>query len=136
MAESPREVYLRFLELVGQDRWPELADLYAEDAVVDQMYARPERTRIEGREALRARFAEATDLPIRLRPANVVVHETADSEVIVAEFDYDVHLAATGERRLRSPNVIVLRIRDGLIVSSRDYHDTTAIGAVRAAAAG
>jgi ketosteroid isomerase-like protein len=136
MTETPREAYLRFLELIGQDRWPELAARYAEDAVVDQMYARPEPVRIEGREALRARFAVANDLPIRLRPANVVIHDTADPEVIVAEFDYDVLLAATGERRLRAANVIVLRIRDGLIVTSRDYHDTTAIGAVVAAASG
>jgi uncharacterized protein len=56
--------------------------------------------------------------------------------VIVAEFDYDVLLAATGERRLRTANVIVLRIRDGRIVRSRDFHDTEAIGAVVAAASG
>jgi hypothetical protein len=46
MTETPREVYLRFLDLVGRDRWSELADLYAEDAVVEQPYARPEPRRI------------------------------------------------------------------------------------------
>jgi len=136
MTETPREVYLRFLDLVGRDRWSELADLYAEDAVVEQPYARPEPRRILGREALRARFAIADELPIRLRPVDVAVHETGDPEVIVAEFDYDVLLAATGERRLRTANVIVLRIRDGRIVRSRDFHDTEAIGAVVAAASG
>jgi ketosteroid isomerase-like protein len=135
MAQEPRELYRRFLNLVAQDRWTELADLYAPDAVVEQPYARPGPARIVGREAVRERFATAKDLPIRLRPVNVVIHDTSDPEVVVAEFDYDVILAASGEQRLRTANIIVLRIRDGLIVWSRDFHDTGAIGAVLAGAA-
>jgi uncharacterized protein len=136
MTETPTDVYRRFLDLVGSDRWTELADLYAEDAVVEQAYARPEARRIAGREALRARFAMIHELPIRLRPVDVTLHQTVDPEVIVAEFDYDVLDAATGERRLHTPNVILLRIRDGHIVWSRDFHDTEAIGAAIAASSG
>jgi hypothetical protein len=50
------------------------------------------------------------------------VHETADPEVIVAEFDYVGHVATT-DTTFRVANIQVLRIRDGLIVESRDYHD-------------
>jgi ketosteroid isomerase-like protein len=133
MTASPADVYRRFLGLIAEDRWTDLADLYAEDAVVHQPYARPEPAVIAGREALRRRFAAAARLPVRLRPADVVIHETADPEVVVAEFDYDVTVPATGES-FRTANVIVLRIRDGRIVSSRDFHDTDRLGAAVAAA--
>jgi ketosteroid isomerase-like protein len=55
---------------------------------------------------------------------NVVIHETADPEVIVAEFDY----AITGnEGTATAANIQVLRVRDGLITATRDYHDHLAI---------
>ena len=123
MSETPREVYTRFLEAIGQDRWDRLADFYAEDAVVEQPYAKPEPVVIKGAAALRERFAGRGELPLRLVPADVVIHETTDPEVVVAEFDYEVTVTTSGER-FRTPNVIVLRIRDGRIVESRDYHDT------------
>ena len=122
MAETAAAVYRRFLDLIGQDRWAELADYYAEDAVVEQPYARPEPGVIVGREALRERFAGREGLPLRLTPQDVVIHETTDPEVVVAEFDYEVTITTTGER-FRTANVIVLRISDGLIRSSRDFHD-------------
>jgi len=53
------------------------------------------------------------------------VHETADREVIVAEFAYACTIAATGAA-YRLPCVFVLRVRDGLIVESRDYIDPLA----------
>ncbi|MFA1544141.1 nuclear transport factor 2 family protein [Actinomadura monticuli] len=60
--------------------------------------------------------------PLELRAWNAVVHDTADPEVIVAEFDYDGRVTATG-RTFRVANLQVLRVRDGLIVETRDYHD-------------
>jgi ketosteroid isomerase-like protein len=55
---------------------------------------------------------------------NVVIHETADPEVVIAEFDY----AITGkEGTVTAANIQVLRVRDGLITATRDYHDHLAI---------
>ena len=126
MSQAPRDVYLRFLDLITQDRWDELADLYAEDVVIEQPYARPEPHTIKGREEVRARFASRTSMPLRLLPATVVLHATTDPEVVIAQFDYDVTVTTTGES-FRTANVIVLRIRDGLIVGSHDFHDTPRI---------
>jgi ketosteroid isomerase-like protein len=53
---------------------------------------------------------------------NVVIHETVDPEVIVAEFEYHGDAIDTGERVV-VPGIFVMRVRDGLIVSSRDYLD-------------
>lgn len=50
------------------------------------------------------------------------MHETADPEVIVAEFAYAVTHLATG-KRFSYPCTFVVRVRDGEIVESRDYID-------------
>ncbi|MBO2460694.1 nuclear transport factor 2 family protein [Actinomadura violacea] len=51
-----------------------------------------------------------------------MVHETGDPEVIIVEFDYEGRIATTGHG-FRVPNIQMLRVRDGLIVETRDYHD-------------
>lgn len=53
---------------------------------------------------------------------NVVVHETTDPEVIIAEQDFDLTAPTTG-RRFTSSFLLVMRVRDGLIVHIRDYAD-------------
>ncbi|MGW7044191.1 nuclear transport factor 2 family protein [Streptomyces avermitilis] len=63
---------------------------------------------------------------MELTPANVIVRETGDAEVIVAEFDYHAHHRLTG-RTFEASNIQVLRVHDCLIVSSRDYHDHLAL---------
>ena len=55
-------------------------------------------------------------------------NDTADPEVVVAEFDYDGRVATTGHS-FRVANIQVLRVRGGRIVSSRDYHDHMALAA-------
>ena len=57
------------------------------------------------------------------------MHETADPEVIVAEFEYRGAIPGTGDR-FAIPNVFVIRIRDGQIVESRDYADHAEIARV------
>jgi ketosteroid isomerase-like protein len=63
---------------------------------------------------------------VRFQPDNIRVHETTDPEVIVAEFEYAGTILATGEP-FRVPAIFVLRVRDGLIVESRDYIDHLAM---------
>ncbi|MFD8416623.1 nuclear transport factor 2 family protein [Streptomyces sp. NPDC059650] len=124
---SPREVFQKLIEGIGAGRYTELAGLYAEDAVVETVFEPVGPRRIEGRAALAERFAlVSAHSPLELTPANVVVRETHDAEVVVAEFDYHVHHRTTG-RTFDAANIQVLRVRDGLIVSSRDYHDHLAL---------
>ncbi|MFG3227212.1 nuclear transport factor 2 family protein [Kitasatospora sp. NPDC048194] len=76
---------------------------------------------------LAERFEQiGTHSPLELRARNVVVRETDDPEVIVAEYDYRVLNRGTG-RTVEAANIQVLRVRDGLIVHSRDYHDHLAL---------
>ncbi|MGW6689164.1 nuclear transport factor 2 family protein [Streptomyces sp. NPDC054961] len=126
-ALSPREAFQKLLDGISAGRFSELAELYAEDAVVETVFEPVGPRRTEGRAALRERFAAvAAGSPVELTPANVVVRETDDPEVVVAEWDYQVRHRATG-RTFEAANIQVLRVRDGLIVSSRDFHDHLAL---------
>lgn len=123
---NPLEVVEQLLAGVGDGPSAELADLYAHDAVVELPFAGPSGMRIEGRDALRAHFARSGQLPIRLMPENVTLHEAADGEVVVAEYEYRIE---AGGRSFRAANVQIVTVRDGLISRSRDFHDHPALGA-------
>jgi ketosteroid isomerase-like protein len=119
---SPQAVFEQFLAGIGAGRWTELTDLYAEDAVADQPLAAPQPVRITGREAVRQHFAAAAGGPFRIRPHNLVVHTTADPEVVIAEFDYEVEHTPSG-RVSTMANMQLMRVRDGQIIETHDYHD-------------
>ena len=128
---SPREVFLALVHGVAEGRWEDLPGLYAEQTHVvhpfDPLRAAALRTRDELREHFRP--AGAGPGPDR-RPANITIHETADPEVIVAEFEYQGTIPETGEP-FAVPGIFVLRVRDGQIVSSRDYFDHVTAARVR-----
>jgi ketosteroid isomerase-like protein len=119
---TPREVFDKLSEGITDGRWAELSPLYAEDTVVEHPQRPPTPTRIEGRQVVHEHFTGPLAATVRLRRHNVVVHETSDPEVIVAEYEYSGEALNTG-KTFEAANIQVLRVRDGLIVCSRDYHD-------------
>jgi uncharacterized protein len=123
---SPREVIERLLDGIAEERWEDLHELYAEGATIDYPFALPAARRLDGRDVIRRYFEAAAELPLKLRARNVRVHETSDPEVVVVEYDYD-GLATQAGRSFQVSNIQVSRIRDGLIVSSRDYHNHAAL---------
>jgi ketosteroid isomerase-like protein len=125
---TPREVLSRLIEGVTARRWDELPALYADDAVVDHPFLLPAPGRLEGRAAVAAHFDLARRLPLEMRAENVRVHDTADPEVVVGEFDYRARNTATGAE-FTIGNIFVLRVRDGLIAESRDYSNHAVIDA-------
>jgi len=88
----------------------------------------PEPTTTKGREQLRERMTNLKNLPITMEIGDVVVHETVDPEVIVGQFESRITSKRTG-KRITTWNILVLRVRNGLIVSSRDYHNHAALAA-------
>ena len=125
--DTPREVAAKLVYGISERRFDEVAKLYAEDCVIEVPYAfGAAANRIDGGEAVRAHFAHADQVPLRLRASGLVVHETDDPDLVVAEWDYDVTATTTG-RTATVANVQLLRVRDGLIVHSRDFHDHRAL---------
>ncbi|MEV4056555.1 nuclear transport factor 2 family protein [Amycolatopsis sp. NPDC049688] len=127
---TPRDVFTALSDGISEGRFSELSALYAEDTVVEHPQAVPRPTRLTGRAAVHERFAGVLAGALRLKRKNVVVHETTDPEVIVAEYGYDAESVETG-RTIEAANIQVLRVRDGLIVHSRDYHDYLRLAVVR-----
>jgi uncharacterized protein len=131
---SPREVFLALVNGVADGRWDELPSLYAEQTDVvhpfDPVRAPALRTRDEIREHFGVSEHSRPAAPPRRTVANVTIHETTDPEVIVAEFEYRGTAAGTGEP-YALPGIFVLRVRNGEIVSSRDYFDHLTAARVR-----
>jgi ketosteroid isomerase-like protein len=128
-ALSPRQVVERQLQAIAVRDWPAMAALYADDAVVVLPFNKPTPLRIDGRRQLEERNQLATDLPLELTPEHLVIHATVDPEVVISEFDYLGRVTTTG-RTFRVSNITVVRVRDGKIVESRDYHDHAALNEV------
>jgi ketosteroid isomerase-like protein len=126
---SPTEVFQRLINGISAGRWHDLADLYADDVVVE-MPMDPHRTRLEGRDAVRERFTAAASGPFELRAHHIIVHATTDPEVVIAEFQYD-GLNLTSGVTFTVANVQVVQVRSGRIVASRDYHDHAGFAASR-----
>lgn len=130
---SPSEVFLALVNGVASGHWEELPSLYAEQTDVvhpfDPLRAPALRTRDELREHF-TRPGRGTGPEPRRQVANVTIHQTTDPEVIVAEFEYRGTSDDTGEP-YALPGIFVLRVRDGEIVSSRDYFDHLTAAQVR-----
>jgi ketosteroid isomerase-like protein len=128
---SPREVFLALVNGVAEGRWDELPGLYAEQTHVVHPFDPLRGPALLTRDDLREHF-RPTDASPRLyrRAANITIHETADPEVIVAEFEYQGTVADTGEP-FALPGIFVLRVRDGQIVASRDYLDHLTAARIR-----
>ena len=121
---TPREVFLRLVNGVANGEFDSLPELYAEQTDVRHPMWPGGTPALTSRDDLRRHFAPGATIGevVRFRPDAIVVHETQDPEVIVAEFEYRGTVIATGEP-YTVPAVFVMRVRDGEIVESRDYID-------------
>jgi ketosteroid isomerase-like protein len=127
---NPSEAVERFLRVAAEGTPDELADLYAEDSVIEMPFGPQPGVpiRFEGREGHRARFKSFAP-SVRVDRIDLVeAHQTADPEVVIVEYDYQATAIPTG-RSFANRYVMVMRIRDGLIVNSRDYANPLASAA-------
>jgi ketosteroid isomerase-like protein len=118
----PRQVVQALMQGISDGAWGELHAWFSEEAVVQYPFALPSPTRLEGIEAIKKYFATVSTYPMKLKMQNMVVHETSDPEVVVAEWDYDGLVTTTGHA-FRVSNITVTTVRNGKIVASRDYHN-------------
>jgi uncharacterized protein len=130
---TPEEVFLKLVHGVGDRDFEALPGLYAEETDVRHPMNPYGDHPLLSRDALREHFGlngpRVAEL-VRFQPENIRIHQTDDPEVVVGEFDYAGTVVATGQP-FRTSNVIVLRVRDGLIVESRDYIDHVGMARAR-----
>ncbi|MDH6114808.1 ketosteroid isomerase-like protein [Kitasatospora sp. MAP12-15] len=120
-AATSREVVDRLLRLTSNGPSEEMADLFSEDAVFEMPFLPPGAPQQEaGREAFRAHLRGAVGLQEFDSVDSIQIHETADPEVVVAEYRLHGRVVATG-KRFAFDIVMIGRVRGGLIVWSRTY---------------
>jgi ketosteroid isomerase-like protein len=102
-----------------------LCTLYAETTDVRHPFAPVGDTPLRTREEIRAHFAAQSAAAVleRFEAEERCVHRTSDPEVVVFEFDY---VGVIGGRAFTVPCIVVARVREGVIVESRDYTDHVA----------
>ncbi|HYW23343.1 MAG TPA: nuclear transport factor 2 family protein [Terriglobales bacterium] len=122
-ASRPRDVYERLRRAVAGNDREAVADLMAEDGVIEWPFDRPGApARLEGRQAIRE-YVTGSRLARLMRFEELradAVHQTLDPEVIIVESTTIGRVIETG-RTFELPAIAVFRIRDGEIVSYRDY---------------
>jgi ketosteroid isomerase-like protein len=124
---SPRSVVESLLKGIENREWAELSALYDENVVIEHPFNVPEPSTINGKAALHAHFTAAPTRPFGLTVHNLVVRDTDDPEVVVAQYDYRISLP---DKTVEVANILVVRVRNGLIVHSKDYHNHALVRAL------
>ena len=122
MTATSREVVEQVLRAGREMDTDAFVSLIAPDGYVEWPY-RPAGIpgRLEGRERIREFLTAQAKGFIRFDEyRNTVIHETTDPEVVIVEYDAHGTVIPTGAP-LHQTIIAVLRIRDGLVVSYRDY---------------
>ncbi|MBS2964184.1 nuclear transport factor 2 family protein [Actinocrinis puniceicyclus] len=133
---GPRETVELLLRTTAEGTRDQIADLYAPDVVIEIPFAPNGIAAVtEGRESMRARMNAAAALFEFDAVSDVRLHETADPEVIVAEYRITGRVTDGGQPFSLS-YITVTRVRDGLIVSSRDYGNPLEVAALLEASRG
>lgn len=127
---TPREVFESLLHGITAGDFDALFRLYAEDCVVEVPFALPEPVRLDGLDAMKAHFTNPASRRFTIIAEQIEVHETADPEVIIGEW---VYRFTAGERTVVTRNIQVMRVRDGKIEWSRDFHNHAALAELLAA---
>jgi ketosteroid isomerase-like protein len=128
MALTHREIFERHVHASAISRDPNAyAAMFTEDGVFEAPLVpqgHPLPRRMVGRDAIEAGSSAYQQVPayqgtVNFEQSAYVLHETADPDVFIAEID-TVFDEANGQRTTMSL-VKIFRIRDGEIVSLRDY---------------
>ena len=128
-APGPLDVLERWRRAVAEPEAAGFAALLAADAVFEFPFAAPGAPRrLDGREAIVGWIRGAAGArPFRFEAQRLLaVYETRDPEVLVAELELCGTIRGTG-RPFAFPSIGVIRVRDGRIVSYRDYYNPRAV---------
>ncbi|SBT41391.1 nuclear transport factor 2 family protein [Micromonospora auratinigra] len=122
MATTAREVVTELLRAGRDADIDTFVALMAPDGYLEWPYRPPGvPERIQGRAAIRRHLTETAGGFVRFDAYHdVVLHESTDPEVVIVEYEARGILVATGAP-LRQRVIAVFRVRDGQVVSYRDY---------------
>ena len=119
---TAREIVEQVLRAGRETDIDGLVDLMAPDGCIEWPF-RPAGIpgKVQGREEIRAFLTEAAKGFVRFTEfRDVVLHETADPEVVIVEYNAVGTVLDTGAP-FRQTVIAVFRVRNDLVLSYRDY---------------
>jgi ketosteroid isomerase-like protein len=133
MAMTSRKIVEQMLRAGRELDIDAIVGLMAPDGYIEWPYrAQDVPARLQGREEIRRYLTAAAKAPIRFDEyRDVVVHETTDPEVIIVEYEAHGTVTTTGVP-YRQTIIAVFRVRDGQILSYRDYLNPLTLAEARA----
>lgn len=117
---TPAEVVRELVHRFAAGDWARAYSLYADDAEIWVEFNLPERFVTYGTKDWPT---EPTRAYKNIEVDELTIHQTADPNVVVAEWCY---LSRVGSSTVRHGNIIVAEVKEGKVVSSRDYHNHVA----------
>ena len=136
MTATSREVVEQVMRASREQDTERFVSLFAPDGYVEWPY-RPAGLpgRVQGRHQLREFLTGQANGLVRFDEyRNRVIHESTDPEVVIVEYEAHGTVIPTGAP-LHQTIIAVLRIRDGLVVSYRDYLNPLVLAETLAAVA-
>jgi ketosteroid isomerase-like protein len=122
MTVSSREVVEKMLRAGRELDVETFVELMAPEGYIEWPY-RPAGVpgRLEGRAEIRSHLTKTAGTLIKFDEySNVVMHETADPEVIIVEYEARGTVVTTGAP-FEQTVIAVFRVRNGQVLSCRDY---------------
>jgi uncharacterized protein len=121
MTATAREVVEQVLRAGREMDIEGFVALMAPDGHIEWPYRPPGvPARLRGRAEIRRHLTAAAGFVTFGEFRNVVVHQTTDPEVIIVEYDAAGTVVATGAP-FEQTVIAVFRVRDGRVLSYRDY---------------
>ena len=135
MAATAREAVEQLLRASRAQDTEAFVTLFAADGYVEWPYRLEGFPgRVAGRDQIRDFLtAQANGLVKFDEYRNTVIHETTDPEVVIVEYEAHGTVIPTGAP-LHQTIIAVVRVRDGLVVSYRDYLNPLVLAETLAAA--
>ncbi|MFI7306583.1 nuclear transport factor 2 family protein [Micromonospora aurantiaca] len=122
MAATAREVVEQILRASREQDTERFVNLFAPEGYIEWPYLPAGIPgRVDGRDQIREFLTAQADGLVKFDEyRNTVIHETTDPEVAIVEYEAFGTVVPTGAP-LHQTIIAVLRIRDGLVLSYRDY---------------
>lgn len=135
MAATTRDLVEQLLRAGRELDTETFVSLIAPDGYLEWPYRPPGvPARVQGRDQIREFMTtQAKGLVKFDEYRNVVIHETTDPEVVIVEYDAHGTVLPTGAP-LHQTIIAVLRVKDGLVVSYRDYLNPMVVAEILASA--
>jgi ketosteroid isomerase-like protein len=117
-----KQIVAKLVESFRTNDIDAIVALYADDTLISVEFDLPDRREIHGAADLERtlRSRPPRRMYADLQVSDLTFTDCVDPDTVIAEWVYTSHI---GEEKVINRNLIIVQIKDGKIVRSRDYHN-------------